>query len=299
MKKIKLVRPAFITLITSLLVFGACKKSNDTQSNDEVEVQQATASSEADAQADVLFNDVFDNVMGVNDDVAFGGEVGVFARTSNTQAREEGADSTPHCLTVTISPSAMGAFPKTVTLDFGTGCTGRDGHTRRGRIITVYTGRMTVPGSKTTTRFDGFYTDSIRVEGTHIIQNISTSNNRIFFIRVENGKLSLPSKNYIAWNSIKTRTQIEGNGSPLYVRDDVYNSIGNSNGTVKRNDINNQWSAEIIEPVIRKFTCSWAVKGQIRITGNTKTSLLDYGNGTCDDQATLTINGNIHSITLQ
>lgn len=300
MKKIKFIRPAFITLLTASMMFVACQKSDDTLNSEEVEVQQATLTAEADAEADVLFNDVFDNVMGVNAEVGLSADLGVFGRpaVAASSARFTGVDSTPHCLTVTITPLAAGAFPKTVTLDFGTGCLGRDGHIRKGKIIITYTGRMVVPGSKATTHFDGFYTDSVKVEGTHIIQNNSTSNNRIFSVRVENGKLSKPSGNYIAWNENKTRTQIEGNGTPNFARDDIFNITGTGSGTVKRGDNTVQWSVEIIEPVTRKFTCRWAVKGIIRLTRNTKTSLLDYGNGSCDDQATLTINGNIHSITL-
>lgn len=62
----------------------------------------------------------------------------------------------------------------------------------------------------------------------------------------------------------------------------------------------NSWTAEIIQPIIRKFTCAWRVKGEITFTrnSNTKTAVLDYGDGSCDDQATVTVNGKTHTITL-
>ena len=79
----------------------------------------------------------------------------------------------------------------------------------------------------------------------------------------------------------------------------MYSIRGEASGTVKYSDKILQWSSAIIESIIRKFTCRWAVKGQIKITRNTNTSLFDYGNGSCDDQATLTINGQVHNITLR
>ena len=299
MKKIKNVRQAFITLLTASALFTACQKTNNTEVAAKLELKQASISTEADAEATVLYDDVFDNVMGTNSEVGLGGSIGIYGRSAvKTSARFEGVDSTPRCFTTTITPLAPGAFPKTVTVNFGTGCTGKDGHMRRGKVITVFSGRMIEPGSKAATTFDGYYVDSVKVEGYHFIQNNSTSNNRIFTVRVENGKLTKPSGNYVAWNDTKTRTQTEGNGTPEYIKDDVYSIRGEANGTVKYNDKTLQWSSAIVEPIIRKFTCRWAVKGQIKITRNTNTSLFDYGNGSCDDQATLTINGQVHNITL-
>ncbi len=97
----------------------------------------------------------------------------------------------------------------------------------------------------------------------------------------------------------RTRTQIEGNGTPNFPNDDIFNVTGEAVGALKLNNNIIEWTSAIVKPVIRKFTCRWAVKGQVKIKRNTRTSLLDYGNGTCDDQATLTINGNVHSITLR
>ncbi len=300
MKKIKLTRWAFITMLTAITAFGACKKSDEMSPAEKTEIELTTAGSESDAEADVLYDDVFDNVMGVNDDVGLGGSIGVYGRSSgtNTSGRFEGTDSA-RCFTVTITPITPGVFPKKVVVDFGTGCKGRDGHVRKGKVITHYSGRMVVPGSKAVTTFEDYYTDSTKVEGTHIIENKSTSNNRVFLVRVENGKFTRPNGNYIAWSGNRTRTQIEGNGTPNFSNDDIFSVTGEAVGALKLNNNIIEWTSAIVEPVIRKFTCRWAVKGQVKIKRNTRTSLLDYGNGTCDDQATLTINGNVHNITLR
>ena len=71
-------------------------------------------------------------------------------------------------------PESTRFFPVKVVIDFGTtGCRGLDGHYRKGKIITEYTNRLIVPGAFATTRFDGFYVDTIKVEGIHKITNTS------------------------------------------------------------------------------------------------------------------------------
>jgi len=65
-------------VFVSLIMFGSCQKesSPDATSQEEFTSQ---ASSEADAESDDIFNEVFDNVLGVNADVGFGG-TGVFGQ---------------------------------------------------------------------------------------------------------------------------------------------------------------------------------------------------------------------------
>jgi len=48
-----------------------------------------------------------------------------------------------------------------------------------------------------------------------------------------------------------------------------------------------------------KNSCRWIVEGTIEMVSNSKTTVLDYGMGECDNQATITVNGNINDITLR
>ena len=303
MKRIKFIPLAFMTMLSASLLFTACKKnSTDTLSAEEVE--RTVVTMEAEAEADVIFDGIFDDVAGVNDEVGMGTGIGNFGRPANNdgngyldQARTDSGGV--RCFTVTVTPLQPGVFPKTVVLDFGTGCLGHDGRTRKGKITTVYTGRLSVPGSEATTTFTNFYVDSIKVEGTHIAKNTSTSNNRSFTLKVIAGKLSKPSGNYTEWNKLKTWVQTEGNGTPNFLLDDVFSITGNANGTVKFGTNMMQWTTTITSPIIRKYTCRWPVSGTVEMTRNSRTSTLDYGNGTCDNKATLTINGNVRIITLR
>lgn len=287
---------AIIVISFTLFAVVSCKKETSQSGTDnDQEIFASKASGESDAQSEIVFNEVFDDVMGVNDDVGMFG-TGVFGRLTA-------------CPTVTVIQLTANLFPKKVILDFGaSGCVGNDGHFRKGKIITEYTNRLTVPGAMATTTFDGFYYDSIKVEGVHKTTNISgnvttTPIVRKFEIKVENGKLSVPSGNYVQWNSTKIITQFEGGMTANDPRDDAFKVEGYANGTARRGNLIVAWQSTITEPLWKRFNCRWITKGKVKTVRGSNTNspwvaILDFGTGNCDNQATLTINGVVHQITL-
>jgi hypothetical protein len=57
--------------------------------------------------------------------------------------------------------------------------------------------------------------------------------------------------------------------------------------------------ANIQTPLLKAVDCQWIKQGSILITPSNKpVRLLDYGNGNCDNQATITVNNIVHNITL-
>ena len=127
----KLLLPAMI----SVFFLTACKKDGSEALTPAEEESIARASTEAETESHLVFDDVFNNVMGVNNDVAIGG-TGIFGKQLSP-------DST-QCFTVTKTLlNAPALFPVKFVIDFGSaGCTGVHGHTRYGKIIIVYTGRL-------------------------------------------------------------------------------------------------------------------------------------------------------------
>jgi hypothetical protein len=292
-----LTKSALVVLLMGGLLFTSCKKENSSAST---ELEATIESSQNDAEADGAYDDVFNTTMGIGaeaggEELGITGGAGVFAGRMDNGDITGRVDSTQRCFTVTVVPRDRGVFPKTVTIDFGNGCLGRDGKLRKGKIITVYTGPMRIPGSKATTEFVGHKIDSVLVEGVYEIQNTSSSNNMSFTAKVINGKLTWDSGRWIKWSTVRTVTQVEGNGSPMFPLDDVFSITGAGRGENQRGG---SWAHEITEPLIKKFTCRWISKGVIRFRINTTTGLLNYGNGGCDNKATLTVNGRTVEITL-
>ena len=294
-----------------LLVIGSCKKEHSQSAADEE--QASMASSESDAEAEGIYDGFFDDAMGVSDEVGVAGSGVFYGRSNNTGdpvdlARGDTLTPVARCFTVTVTHPNTTPFPVRVVIDFGTaGCTGPDGHKRRGKIIIEYTNRLIYPGAVATTTFDGFYIDEIKVEGTHIITNTSSVNTtppvRQYTIDVLDAKLTKPDGNFTEWTSHKTITQIEG-VTTVNPRDDVFRIEGNGHGRVRRGTLLVAWESAITEPLIKRFTCRWIVRGRIRTVRINATvnspwvAVLDFGNGDCDNQAVITINGRSHQITL-
>lgn len=289
MQKIRLTgKTLAVLLLSCTFYFVSCKKdSSASTSSNEADAAITAEVTQNDATAEVQFNDVFDNVTSINggDSLGLVEGAGIFGR----------GDSVGHCFTVTVSPTTPGVFPKTVTIDFGTACTGRDGKTRSGKIISVFTGRLGIPGNSVTTTFDNYMVDSFKIEGTHKILNTSSSNNRSFTTTVTSAKITRPNGKWFTWDSNKVIVQTEGNGTPRWPFDDKFEITGSRSGS---NSNGNTWSATIANKLVRTGNCIWTVSGTVNLTRNSNTAVLDYGNGDCDNKATITINGQVKEITL-
>ena len=267
---------------TMVLVLASCQKDNINQDQNSEQLTEAAAS---DMVLQATFDDVFDNAAGI-DLATSGDDIGIYGEAGYGLFTEQ----TTRCFTVTVTPRERGVFPKTVTLDFGTGCEVK-GRTRKGKIITVYSGPLHRPGSKAVTEFDGYQVDSFRVSGRHEIQNTTEpgSNQRRFTRTVTNAKITLITNGaWRAWSGTTIMRQIEGNGTPFWPLDDVYQFVHSRRGESSKG---NSWTTETKEPLIKAFTCRWISKGILEITVNGKTGQLNFGDGSCDNEATLTVNG--------
>jgi hypothetical protein len=287
-------------------VFVACTKNKAINTVEDVAgIQEAT---QGDGEADALYGEVYDNVMGYNGDgIGVGAGVGIFGQANigdgTSDPNTARTDSLPSCVTITVSPLAPGAFPKTVTINFGTvGCPGPDGRIRRGKIITVYSNRMMVPGATATTTFDAHYIDSNKIEGTHIVTNQSSALTPQFNVKVVDGKISRPSGQYIKRNVDRTIKQIDGVGTIGFPLDDKFEVLGTARGERFNGTTTNGWSSVITEGLIKRFTCRWFLTGKVTITRPSgATANLDYApinSGTCDNKASITSGGTTVIITL-
>jgi hypothetical protein len=298
-----------IFFIIVIFIFSCKKETSQTLSpQDETEV--TLNATQSNAEAEDVFNGIFDDVLGVNADVGMGG-TGIFARKALNNyetylGRIDNTNLLPPCLNIIIVKTTVDPFPVTITFDFGgSGCTANDGHWRKGKIIINYSNRLLVPGAVASVSFDNFSIDSISIDNstTYTISNTGTQDNLQFTVDIT-AKLSKPGGNYSEWHSHKIISRTEGNltSTPL---DDVLKIEGNASGKLKRNDLVVAWKSEITEPFIKRFSCRWISKGVIK-TGRENLSsnsqwigTLDYGTGNCDNRASLTINGINYEITLR
>lgn len=192
------------------------------------------------------------------------------------------------CATVTVSQTS---FPKTITIDFGTnGCTSADGVPRKGKINIVLSNYLHITGTTAVMTFDNYYAAGFKVEGTITWTNTSTQNAFSWTRQVVGGRLSNPNDGYY-WlhEGLKTVTQTGGASTPLNLLDDVYSVTGNHTIT---NPAGKVRSATITEALVKATTCYNISKGKVNIQGVNHFAIVDYGDGTCDRVATISIDGN-------
>ena len=276
MKTLKKLIPALLVL--SIAFVSACRKDRD-------DLDDTTVASDNE-QSETFSNDV----MNIADNAAKTGSAGF--RTSADNAIYEGLSQ---CASVTHDTVSN---PKMLTIDFGTvNCLCADGRNRRGKIIVTYTGRYFETGAVKTMNFDNFYRNDNKLEGTRTITNNGLDNQgrMNWTINAQNMKITKSNGKVHTWNSVRTRTMIAGYDTQIWT-DDVYEITGSASG-INANGLN--YTANITKALHRAMNCRWIDSGTIEITPEGKnTRTVDFGNGTCDDQATVSVKKRTRNITL-
>lgn len=180
---------------------------------------------------------------------------------------------------------------KTITIDYGDGCVGPGGRTRAGIIQVSYSDHRLVPGAFRTTTFEGFSLDGVLIEGTRTLQNISETmdDDPSFSITLTGGKMTFEDETTATREADRTRTWLRAS-NPL---NDESNVRGSANGS-KRDGTS--YEMEITSTIVYKRAC-WSSKvfipvaGVKQYTSGENIAVVDYGDGTCDNEVTIAING--------
>lgn len=197
----------------------------------------------------------------------------------------------PDCVTITV---VLVQNMKTVTIDFGDGCELRNGNFVSGKIILEYERDPGVSVMKSF-EFDGFTFNDKSVEGSgSILREKSNENGNPQSTRTGDVTVTWPDGTFANKNGTKIREMIEGQGTPAW-GDNVFLITGNWNFT-KRDGT--QLSADILEPLRKELACKFLVSGIIELQKNENSAILNYGDGECDDLATVTIGDVIREINL-
>ena len=179
---------------------------------------------------------------------------------------------------------------KTITIDFGAGCTGADGRTRSGIILVTYTKPLHMPGASRSIELNNYKVDSVAVEGKRTLSNITDGPEGFisFNSTLEGGRITWPDGTEATRDYSRTRTWLRGN-NPLQ---DEFQKTGSVEGTTREGV---SYSISINTPLIYKRSCRRAgifiaVGGEKTVERSGKETVsIDYGAGECDSIVTLTI----------
>lgn len=198
---------------------------------------------------------------------------------------------------IKVETLANTKFPKTITLDFGTGCTDPEGNFRAGKIIVYMTGpywqKNTVRHSKLV---DYIYND-LKISSERNEINTGPNEKGYYVFEVKHSEKIVNTKGELLVERVLDRVRTYNRGKDLSsTNDDEVWIAGNTK--VEKNGKN--LVNEITATLYRKLTCQHFQSGVITTFVNkVKTAELNYGDGDCDNKATWT-NGKVtKTITLK
>ncbi|TAH00505.1 MAG: hypothetical protein EAZ17_06295 [Sphingobacteriales bacterium] len=269
-----------LATILSASTFYSCSKDDspdETTPPDDLTAQELTA---ARIQSDLVFDDVSSEVL----QVSVNGTTGAASTTSSA------------CATVTISPQDLTTWPKTVVIDYGsTGCTGINGWVRKGKISYTLTKLPRETGAVVNVSFDNYSVNGYKLEGSYSITNNGSSDaNLNITTRLVNGKITYPDGKWYTRSSTINWQQVAGSVTAS-VLDDEFNVTGEA---VIKSSANNELITSSKTPLLRKVTCGNFVSGQLNVNYNGIAGVLDFGGGTCDKNATLSLGTRNYEVTL-
>ncbi|MCW5520111.1 hypothetical protein J1N09_09695 [Aureitalea sp. L0-47] len=278
MKK-NLFYPGILTLLLFSFLLTSCSKDEavdevaTTSVSDLVFVEESTQVSQADVTTDGVIH---------------------MLETAYTEIEEESGRSIslfPNCVTITISTENGVTF---VTLDFGFGCELQNGAVVSG-IVNITYGPIQNGTRTMTYTLENFSWNNKDVAGGATIfrERSNAAGNPQSTVHADL-QISYPGGLIIQKDGTRVREWIEGFGTGSWL-DNVWLVTGN------RDVVSNtgfSHSGVITEALRREATCPHFVSGIVEITRNGDQGTLNFGDGSCDNIAILTVNGVDYTIIL-
>lgn len=275
MKQFKLVFAVCLMFIG----FNSCQKEETASTVDEITLSlQETQTEETLADVDLLVDETVDSNFSLL-----------------KSASIESAIYLTDCPVITVNKTAT---PQVITIDFGTACTGKDGKVRSGKIIVTSTSFTTFPSVRDKS-FDNYIIDGKKIEGSvaKTITKDQENNIRTAVIK-ENITITFPDGEGKATRIAELTRQ--------YQRNKLLNPADNqivSWGTVEFTQISGVKVTKTItstDPLVFKVACHHIVSGTVSVTtSNNRSWTINYGDGTCDNKAILTIGDKTKEIKIR
>ena len=272
MKTLKFSSIAFLSLFIASII-TSCDKKEDS---DLVTISQAEEASFADNVYESITNDVDNVIIGESSSLLKNGGLG------------------DGCAVVTIEYPDSTRFPRIITIDFGEeGCTIVNNNstiTKKGKIIIEVSAPFFESGATRTTTFENLYINDNKIEGTRTATNEGRNDDGFlyFSISLENGKITTDEGVEISREYERTRIWIAGEETPRYHWDDEFMLSGTGSGV---SSDGYSYTRTTTEPIYIARNCPWFKSGVVETVVGEDTIVIDFGDGTCDNLATRTING--------
>jgi hypothetical protein len=217
-------------------------------------------------------------------------------RTRTNENGELPGTLTEVCPAFTLAFDTTGGWGVALGYDYGNGCPNdlAMGIIRKGKVTYKYF-------------ISNDLTHAIRVRYENFRDN-STSYNGVFTTSYQYGASGsnwfLGANDLLVTNSIWGNAryqaalwyrQTQGSNTPWVAADDVYLITGTTTVVSSTTGLS---TYEALTPLVNALNCSFIVAGRLKITLGNTTGIVDFGNGVCDNAASLEIGGQVIPITL-
>ena len=292
MKKITYIATA--ALVCGGLLFTSCRKK-EVEDND-------TAGAADYSLAETYSNDI--------------SNIGTQASYANLSTYKTDPQNNIYSTCATLDFDTLNSGdPDTMTVDFGAGCTGNDGRTRKGVLQFTHLAGMHYrdSGNVITVATPG---NTYHVDGNQVIINTwsitnnghSAANGYLNWSVSHNVTINRSNGTTVSVSSNKTKFLLAGeqpNNQPINWPAAKVAIYGSGNGTHIKNGSSTSFSFNVNQGswLVRDFSCTsfrrYFVAGVLEFTPGSKPArIVNFGTGACDNLATVTINGHVYNITL-
>ncbi|MBS0026326.1 hypothetical protein ACTJJ0_08130 [Chitinophaga sp. 22321] len=289
-----------ITSVAVATIFFACKKevTTDTAPNNQSD-NNTIGAVQHEAIVSAMYGDLFETAATV------GISQGMYTGRKANPGGGEMADQPQGCPSAELLDATGNTWPKRVDIDFGTSCLDRYGVFRSGVLHVIFSGPLFSPGATIVVEPRNYKLNGKAVEGRFVISGVSysTTNGIQYTTELTNGKVTLSDSVVINYASKKTVKQIAGvdKDQPfLNPSDDVFSVEGNAALSYVKGPVTGataNFSTE--EALIKAWSCAYISKGKLKVEFDKITGVINYGDGLCDDVATITVGDKAKEIKLK
>lgn len=197
---------------------------------------------------------------------------------------------------ITVDPVGY-SFPKTITIDYGDGVELVNGRILKGVIVIEISAPICTNGATRTVTYQDFYIDSTMFAGGGVLTFIGADSTERVFSNVSDITITFSDGTLLYRHGERTRTLVQGFETVFDHSDDLILITGFVN---YETEDETTFGKTIVEPLTKIGGCRFIVEGIVEFNYNNETfATLDYGNGECDDVATITKDGETIQITLE
>jgi len=290
MKKVRSLRLSYLAAAI-MLMLAACSDSNKID---------FTATDSANVEGEGTSDSYSSDALDVSTDVVGGVTAAQFGGRENEEVTSAfAANDKLKCakITITRNPNSTKENPNgviTIVFPADGSCKDARGVARKGTITITYTGVRFAVNSKITTTFSDFSIGGVKVEGTHVLTNVTPVKTDYprFNVTITDGKITFLGGKTITRNQNFTR-EWQRAANPL---EDKWVLLKDGVASGSNRD-GKQYLMTITKDLVYSRPCQIsnkvfiAVSGEKTFVSDNKLITINYGDGACDNKVTITING--------